>query len=169
MQDAGKGTLSTPFQKNPLLRLWTGKLPTNEFDDLILAKGIKLDSNYGYLTKESMKIASHVTIPHEAIKTSRIYRLSYKLAMSCIPMQNYLFATIKGIVKFGQRQSGRKTTSHSQRSIRILAETQFSPYRGVLSLSTSLLGCTRTEQELGRRKAQFRKKIDVLVRFAGRF
>ena len=31
-------------------------------------------------------------------------------------------------------------------------------------LSTSLLGWTRTELELGRRKAQFRKKTDALVR-----
>jgi hypothetical protein len=50
---AGKGTLNAPFPKNPLLRLWAGKLPTNEFSDLILATGIKLDTN-GYLTKESL-------------------------------------------------------------------------------------------------------------------
>ena len=31
-------------------------------------------------------------------------------------------------------------------------------------LSTSLLGWTRTELELGRRKPQFRKKTDALVR-----
>ena len=31
-------------------------------------------------------------------------------------------------------------------------------------LSTSLLGWTRTELELGRRKAQFRKKTDALAR-----
>ncbi len=66
--NAGKGTLSAPFPKNPLLRLWTGKLPTNEFEDLILATGIKLDAN-GYLTKESRIIASQVVIPHEAINT----------------------------------------------------------------------------------------------------
>jgi hypothetical protein len=66
--NAGKGTLKAPFPKNPLLRLWTGKLPTNEFDDLILATGIKLDVN-GYLTKESRIIASQVVIPHEAINT----------------------------------------------------------------------------------------------------
>jgi hypothetical protein len=38
----------------------------NEFVDLILATGIKLDVN-GYLTKESRIIASQVAIPHEAI------------------------------------------------------------------------------------------------------
>jgi hypothetical protein len=48
--------------------LWTGKLPTKEFNDLILATGIRLDTN-GYLSKESLKIASQVTIPHEAINT----------------------------------------------------------------------------------------------------
>ena len=40
----------------------------NEFEDLILATGIKLDTN-GYLTKESRIIASQVVIPHEAINT----------------------------------------------------------------------------------------------------
>ncbi len=43
-------------------------MPTNEFDDLIRATGIKLDVN-GYLTKESFNIASQVAIPHEAINT----------------------------------------------------------------------------------------------------
>jgi hypothetical protein len=66
--NAGKGTLSAAFPKSPHLRLWTGKLPTNEFNDLILATGIRLDAN-GYLTKESLKIASQVAIPHEAINT----------------------------------------------------------------------------------------------------
>ena len=40
----------------------------NEFEHLILANGIKLDHN-GYLNKESLKIASQVNIPHEAINT----------------------------------------------------------------------------------------------------
>ncbi len=66
--NAGKGTLNPPFPRNPLLRLWTGKLPTNEFDDLILATEIKLEPN-GYLSKESCQIASHVKISHEAINT----------------------------------------------------------------------------------------------------
>jgi hypothetical protein len=66
--NAGKGTLNTPFPNSPHLRLWTGKLPTNEFNDLILAMGIRLDAN-GYLTKESINIASQVAIPHEAINT----------------------------------------------------------------------------------------------------
>ena len=39
-----------------------------EFENLILANGIKLDAN-GYLTKESLKVASHVAIPHEALNT----------------------------------------------------------------------------------------------------
>jgi hypothetical protein len=66
--NAGKGTLNPPFPKNSLLRLWTGKLPSNEFDYLILATGIKLEPN-GYLTEESRKIASHVKISREAINT----------------------------------------------------------------------------------------------------
>ncbi len=67
--NARKGTLNTPFPKSPHLRLWTEKLPTNEFNDLmILATGIKLDTN-GYLNKKSHKIASQVAIPHEAINT----------------------------------------------------------------------------------------------------
>ncbi len=66
--NAGKDALNPPFPKNPLLRLWTGKLPTNEFDDLILATGIKLEPN-GYLTEESRKIASNVKISDEAINT----------------------------------------------------------------------------------------------------
>ncbi len=66
--NAGKGTLNPPFPRNPLLRLWTGKLSTNEFDDLILDTGIKIEPN-GYLTKESRKIASHVRISHKAINT----------------------------------------------------------------------------------------------------
>jgi hypothetical protein len=67
--NAGKGTLNAPFPKNPHLRLWTGKFSTNEFNDLILATGIRLDAN-GYLTKESLRIASQVAIPHEAINTT---------------------------------------------------------------------------------------------------
>jgi hypothetical protein len=39
-----------------------------EFENLVLANGIKLDAN-GYLTKESFRIASHVAIPHEALNT----------------------------------------------------------------------------------------------------
>ncbi len=40
----------------------------NDFEDLILGTGIKLDVN-GYLTKESRIIALQVAIPHEAINT----------------------------------------------------------------------------------------------------
>ncbi len=39
-----------------------------EFENLVLANGIKLDAN-GYLTKESLQVASHATIPHEALNT----------------------------------------------------------------------------------------------------
>ena len=82
--------------------------------------------------------------------------------MPCLPTQNCRYATAGDAVKFGQRQPGRKAALHSQRPTRILARPQFSLYRGMLSIS--LLGWTRTELELGRRKAQFRKKTDALVR-----
>jgi hypothetical protein len=39
-----------------------------EFENLVLANGIKLSAN-GYLTKESLKIVSHVAIPHDALNT----------------------------------------------------------------------------------------------------
>ncbi len=82
--------------------------------------------------------------------------------MPCLPTQNCPYATAGDTAKFEPRQPGRKAAPHSQRPTRILARTQFSPYRGMLS--TSLLGWTRTELELGRRKAQFRKKSGALVR-----
>ena len=79
-----------------------------------------------------------------------------------MPTQSYLYATAGGAAQFGPRQPGRKAVLHSQRPTCILARTQFSSYRSMLS--TSLLGWTRTELELGRRKAQFRKKTDALAR-----
>jgi hypothetical protein len=63
-----QGNLNPLFPKSPHLRLWTGKLLIKEFNDLMLATGIRLDTN-GYLNKESLKIASQVTIPHETINT----------------------------------------------------------------------------------------------------
>ncbi len=125
------------FPKNPLLRLWTGKLPMNEFEDLILATGIKPDVN-GYLTKASRIIASQVAIPHEAINTVEdeketlaklqvsnamftYARLNYKLAMPCSPTQSCKHATAGDVGKSGQRQPRKKTTSPSRRPNRVLA------------------------------------------------
>jgi hypothetical protein len=64
----------------------------NEFEHLILANGSRLDHN-GYLTKESLKIASQVTIPHEAINTIEDQkeireRLQASNAGPCSPMQS---------------------------------------------------------------------------------
>ncbi len=41
-KNVGKATLIAPFPRNPELRLWTGKLPKTELDDLILATDIIL-------------------------------------------------------------------------------------------------------------------------------
>jgi hypothetical protein len=41
-KNAGKGTLKPLFPYNPKLQLWTGKLPANEIDDLVLATGMTL-------------------------------------------------------------------------------------------------------------------------------
>ena len=35
-KNVGKATLKAPFPKNPELRLWTGKIPKTELEDLIL-------------------------------------------------------------------------------------------------------------------------------------
>ena len=75
--------------------------------------------------------------------------------MPCMPTQSYLYATAGDAAQVGPRQPGRKAALHSQRPTCILARTQFSSYKGMLS--TSLLGWTRTELELGRRMAQFKE------------
>ena len=40
-KNAGKGTIKAPFPSNPELRLWTGRLPKSELNELILANSIK--------------------------------------------------------------------------------------------------------------------------------
>jgi hypothetical protein len=67
-KDAGKGTLKPPFPYNPKLRLWTGKLPATELDDLILATGIILDPQ-GYVSRESASIAVQLNIGHDCTRT----------------------------------------------------------------------------------------------------
>jgi hypothetical protein len=57
----------------------------NEFENLILADRIKLDSS-GYLTKEAIKIASHVVIPQS--KMRRRYERGYKPVMPSSAMQS---------------------------------------------------------------------------------
>ncbi len=67
-KNVGKATLKAPFPKNPELRLWTGKIPKTELDDLILATDIRL-SPQGYLDKDSTDIASKLAIGHLATQT----------------------------------------------------------------------------------------------------
>ena len=67
-KNVGKATIKAPFPKSPELRLWTGKLPKSELDELILATDMKL-SPQGYLNKDSLDIASQLVIGHLATTT----------------------------------------------------------------------------------------------------
>ena len=67
-KNAGKGTIKPPFPYNPKLRLWTGKLPANEIDDLVLATGMSLDPQ-GYLSRESASVAVQLNIGHDSTRT----------------------------------------------------------------------------------------------------
>jgi hypothetical protein len=67
-KNAGKGTIKAPFPSNPELRLWTGRLPKSELNELILANSIKL-SPQGYLSKDSIDIAVKLTIPFASMQT----------------------------------------------------------------------------------------------------
>ncbi len=67
-KNAGKGTLKPPFPYNPKLRLWTGKLPANEIDDLVLATGMNLDPQ-GYLSRETAAIAVQLNIGYDSTRT----------------------------------------------------------------------------------------------------
>jgi hypothetical protein len=62
------GTCQAPFPNNPELRLWKGKLPLTEAEDLILAIGITLDPR-GFLSKSSLQLASQLDAGHEALET----------------------------------------------------------------------------------------------------
>ena len=61
-------TYQAPFPNNPALRLWKGKLPLTEAEDLILAIGITLDPR-GFLSKSSLQLASQLDAVHEALET----------------------------------------------------------------------------------------------------
>jgi hypothetical protein len=67
-KNAGMATNKAPFPQNPELRLWKGKLPLAEREDLILAIGITLDPK-GLLSKGSLQLASQLHISHEAAET----------------------------------------------------------------------------------------------------
>jgi hypothetical protein len=81
-KNVGKATLKAPFPKNPELRLWTGKIPKTELDELILATDIRL-SPQGYLDKDSTDIASKLAIGHLATQTfedEKAYRENMQVA-----------------------------------------------------------------------------------------
>ena len=62
-KNIGKATIKAPFPKNPELRLWTGKIPVSELNDLILATNISLNPQ-GYMDNASIGIASQLPIGH---------------------------------------------------------------------------------------------------------
>jgi len=81
-KNVGKATLKAPFPKNPELRLWTGKLPKAELEELILATDIHL-SPQGYLDKDSLDTASKLAIGHLATQTvedEKAYRENMQVA-----------------------------------------------------------------------------------------
>ncbi len=65
---AGRGTLKVPFPSNPELRVLKGRLPKPEVNELILANHIKLSSQV-YLSKDSIDIASKLSIPFGSYET----------------------------------------------------------------------------------------------------
>ena len=62
-KNIGKATIKAPFPKNPELRLWTGKIPVSELNDLILATNISLNPQ-GYMDNASIDIASQLSLGH---------------------------------------------------------------------------------------------------------
>jgi transposase InsO family protein len=67
-KNAGRGTLKVPFPSNPELRIWKGRLPKSELNELILATNIKL-SPQGYLSKDSIDIACKLPISFGSYET----------------------------------------------------------------------------------------------------
>ena len=62
-KNIGKATINAPFPKNPELRLWTGRIPVSELDDLILATNISLNPQ-GYMDNASVDIVSQLPLGH---------------------------------------------------------------------------------------------------------
>ena len=52
-----------PFPKNSELRLWTGKIPVSELNDLILATKIILNPQ-GYMDNASIDVVSQLPLGH---------------------------------------------------------------------------------------------------------
>jgi hypothetical protein len=97
-KNVGKFTIQAPFPKNPELRLWTGKLPKDELDILIMATDITL-SPQGYLDKDSLEIASKLAIGHTATKTvedERAYKENMQVANA---LYNYTQCTLCNCAK----------------------------------------------------------------------
>jgi len=67
-KNAGKGTIKAPFPSNPELRVWKGRLPKSELQQLILTDNIIL-SPQGCLSKDSIDIAIKLAIPFGSIQT----------------------------------------------------------------------------------------------------
>jgi hypothetical protein len=67
-KNAGRGTLKVPFPSNPELRIWKGRLPKSELNELILANNIRL-SPQGYLSKDSIDIACKLSISFGSYET----------------------------------------------------------------------------------------------------
>jgi hypothetical protein len=61
-------SIKAPFPSYPELRLWTGRLPKSELNELILANSIKL-SPQGYLSKDSIDISVKLSIPFASMQT----------------------------------------------------------------------------------------------------
>jgi hypothetical protein len=62
-KNIGKATIKAPFSQNPDLMLWTGRIPTAELKDLVLATNITINAQ-GYLDAKSLDIASKLSIGH---------------------------------------------------------------------------------------------------------
>jgi hypothetical protein len=68
-KNAGRGTLKVPFPSNPELRVWKGRLPKSEVNELVLANHMKLSSQ-GYLSsKDSIDIACKLSISFGSYET----------------------------------------------------------------------------------------------------
>ncbi len=67
-KNAGMGTCQAPFPNNLELRLWKGKMPLTEAENLILAIGITLDAR-GFLSKISLPLESQLDTGLEGLET----------------------------------------------------------------------------------------------------
>jgi hypothetical protein len=67
-KNTGKGTIKAPFPSNPDLRVWTGRLPKSELDELVLANNVTI-SPQGYLSKDSVDVATGLSISFGSYET----------------------------------------------------------------------------------------------------